>query len=177
MITTRKTQGLTHLLPLGRFDLIRVLEAMLDSLGLEDCSLDLELANDARMAELNLEFLGCPGPTNILSFPSNITLEADLEPLSDEDFPALEAAPLEDYQDQGLDDSDDDDEEEDQEHLGLLVLAPETVRREAFLYGQPLDAHTLRLLAHGLVHLAGHDHGPLMDTLTEQALAAGMLAL
>lgn len=58
--------------------------------------------------------------------------------------------------------------------LGQLALAPHTVRREAFLYGQDLSEHTMRLLAHGLAHLAGFDHGEEMDALAEAAQQAGL---
>jgi len=33
--------------------------------------LNLVLSDDKYIAELNQRFLGCPGPTNVLSFPSN----------------------------------------------------------------------------------------------------------
>ncbi len=151
MISVPKHQGLTHLLPLGRPDLLRALESMLLALGLEHCSLDLELATDARMSRLNQEFLGCSGPTNVLSFPARDSVQ-DVEDAETNDRAMGE-------------------------HLGQLILAPETVRREAFLYGQPLEPHTLRLLAHGLTHLAGHDHGPLMDALAAEALEAGLRCL
>lgn len=47
--------------------------------------------------------------------------------------------------------------------LGVLALGVEAWRREAVLYGQEPEAHARRLLAHGLAHLLGHDHGPAMD--------------
>jgi len=56
--------------------------------------------------------------------------------------------------------------------LGDLVLSSETVAREAELYLQPYRAYTARLLAHGLLHLAGVPHGPEMDQRTEAAVAA-----
>lgn len=49
--------------------------------------------------------------------------------------------------------------------LGSLAMAVETVQREAFLYGQELDAYTVFLLAHGFAHLLGYDHGTAMDAL------------
>jgi probable rRNA maturation factor len=55
-------------------------------------------------------------------------------------------------------------------HLGALFLSVETLSREACLYGQSPCAHLARLLAHGMLHLAGHDHGPEMDSLTELAV-------
>ena len=52
--------------------------------------------------------------------------------------------------------------------LGSLALSVDTLERECFLYGQePLD-HCVHLLAHGLAHLLGHDHGPAMNALTER---------
>lgn len=56
--------------------------------------------------------------------------------------------------------------------LGDLVLSAETLARESWLYNQDVHEYTVRLLAHGLLHLMGHDHGPDMDGLTELAVAA-----
>lgn len=56
--------------------------------------------------------------------------------------------------------------------LGDLILSVDTLAREAFLYGQDGAEHTVRLLAHGILHLAGLDHGEEMDALTEAAVAA-----
>lgn len=55
--------------------------------------------------------------------------------------------------------------------LGDLVLSAETVAREAELYLQPYRAYAVRLLAHGLLHLAGVPHGPAMEARTEAAVA------
>ena len=52
-----------------------------------------------------------------------------------------------------------------------LLLCADATRREALLYGQDLGEHCLRLLAHGLGHVLGHDHGPEMDTLCEAMLS------
>ena len=48
---------------------------------------------------------------------------------------------------------------------GTLLLSLDTLERECLLYGQPPVNHLLRLLAHGMGHLAGLDHGPEMDAL------------
>lgn len=56
------------------------------------------------------------------------------------------------------------------EELGALFLSVETLARETFLYGQAPEEHLARLLAHGLLHLAGYDHGPEMDALTDLAV-------
>ncbi|MBQ7617336.1 MAG: rRNA maturation RNAse YbeY [Desulfovibrio sp.] len=43
---------------------------------------------------------------------------------------------------------------------GSLILSLDTLKRECLLYGQKLEVHFWRLLAHGLAHLAELDHGP-----------------
>lgn len=56
---------------------------------------------------------------------------------------------------------------------GSLALSGPALRRECLLYGQDGEEHLVRLLAHGLVHLLGHDHGARMDALCGEAFAAG----
>lgn len=128
--------------PLSRQELVRVVETILDSLGLDGAALELTLVDDREIARLNREFMGCPGPTNILSFPASERSEPDIGPDSGN------AA----------------------EYLGELALSVDTLAREAHLYGQPPLVHLARLLAHGILHLAGHDHGEAMDALTETAV-------
>lgn len=43
-------------------------------------------------------------------------------------------------------------------HGGDIVLAFETMKREAEKAQRPLRAHVAHLLIHGFLHLAGHDH-------------------
>lgn len=45
------------------------LALLLDVLDLEDVSLEIRITDDAEIATLNQRFLGCTGPTNVLSFP------------------------------------------------------------------------------------------------------------
>lgn len=49
--------------------------------------------------------------------------------------------------------------------LGLLAIAPSTVLRECFLYGQSPTVHFIRLFSHGIAHLLGFDHGNAMNSL------------
>lgn len=42
--------------------------------------------------------------------------------------------------------------------LGDLILAYETVAREASEQGKTLEAHTAHLIVHGILHLLGYDH-------------------
>ncbi len=149
-------------LPLARAELAATLAAMLRAAGLEGRSLELALVDDARMEKLNAAATGCPGPTNILSFPgSGPALSAGSPhrafaagpspaepPGPDSGFPAGTSPdgtpPL---------------------FLGWMALSIDTLLRECLLYGQDPVEHTVRLLAHGLAHLTGLDHGPELDRL------------
>nr|WP_184773404.1 rRNA maturation RNase YbeY [Aminobacter lissarensis] len=60
--------------------------------------------------------------------------------------------------------------------LGDIVLAYETVVREAELEGKPLENHITHLIIHGLLHLLGYYHetdeeAEEMEALERQALA------
>lgn len=44
------------------------------------------------------------------------------------------------------------------DHLGDIVLAYETVKREARRGGKPFDHHLAHLVVHGFLHLLGYDH-------------------
>jgi probable rRNA maturation factor len=118
--------------PLSRRELTPLLERLMEVLELQGRDVEVKLVGDREMAELNLRYLGCHGPTNVLSFPSG----------------------------------------EGDEGLGLVVLSVDTLAREVLLYGQDRQEHMVRLLAHAFLHLAGFDHGPVMDGLTEMAVDA-----
>ncbi len=118
--------------PLSKRELAALVRSILEALGLEEASLDLTLVDDLEMAEVNHDFFGRVGPTNIISFPAE--------------------------------------ESEHPDALGELVLSVDTLKRETLLYGQEPIEHLVRLLAHGILHLAGHEHGRTMDELTENAI-------
>ena len=60
---------------------------------------------------------------------------------------------------------------------GSLILSTPTLRRESLLYGQEPIEHAVRLLAHGLAHLAGLEHGPEMWALCARLEMAGLSRL
>jgi len=60
----------------------------------------------------------------------------------------------------------------DPKNMGLVVLSVDAVTREARLYGQDARAYLVRLLCHGLLHLAGLSHGPEMDARLDAAVDA-----
>lgn len=125
--------------PLSRREIVELCMVIMDSLGLEEDSLTLKLVDDAESARLNTAFMGCVGPTNVLSFPAG----DDDDELVETDMPV---------------------------YLGELALSVDALLRETFLYGQPPLAHLARLLAHGMLHLAGYDHGDDMYYLTDSAV-------
>lgn len=116
--------------PLSGPELMEIFEGLASVFGLEDWEISLRIVDDREMAELNQSFMGCLGPTNVLSFPGG-----------------------------------------DESWLGDLVLSAETLARESWLYNQDTYEYTVRLLAHGMLHLMGHDHGPEMESLTELAVS------
>lgn len=128
-------------LPFCRTELRRALAVMLRAAGSGPTELDLVLVRDAAMADYNQRYMGCHGPTNVLSFP----IDGQIAGPEDEDVPV---------------------------QLGSLVFSVDALHREALLYGQEAEGHCLRLLAHGLGHLAGYDHGPEMDELCSEMLHA-----
>ena len=63
-------------------------------------------------------------------------------------------------------------------YLGDIILAYETVAREAEAEGISLDHHMAHLIVHGVLHLTGHDHlvdsdAELMES-TETAILAAL---
>jgi len=60
--------------------------------------------------------------------------------------------------------------------LGDIVLAAETVAREAALEGKPVDNHITHLVIHGLLHLLGHDHETDAEAEAMEAIERAALA-
>jgi probable rRNA maturation factor len=147
-VTVIRETRLDPRFPLSRFELGGLAEVLLEALGLDGRTFELKLVDDREIARLNSEFLGCTGPTNILSFPAH---EADEG--ANADGAGGEVG-----------------EPSDQAFLGELALSVDTLSRETDLYGQAPLEHLARLLAHGLLHLAGFDHGEIMFDMTDAAV-------
>lgn len=60
--------------------------------------------------------------------------------------------------------------------LGDVVLAYETVAREAAVQGKTLGDHLAHLIVHGTLHLLGHDHETARDAARMEALERRVLA-
>lgn len=59
--------------------------------------------------------------------------------------------------------------------LGDIVLAAETVRREAEDQGLALEDHLTHLIVHGFLHLIGHDHEVEAEALAMEGLETAIL--
>ncbi|MEM6439652.1 MAG: rRNA maturation RNase YbeY [Pseudomonadota bacterium] len=114
-------------------------------------SVSVLLTADGPMAELNGRFRGKPSPTNVLSWPAE-----DLSPDRDGDAPRPPSPPAA--------------PDEEPESLGDLALAYDTLQREAAAAPKSLDAHLFHLVAHGVLHLLGHDHEREGDARRMEAL-------
>ena len=130
-------------LPLDRQELLAVVAAMCAALetktGKPAALPEIVITDDTGSEECNRAHMGCPGPTNVLSFPLAMPSDAS-----------------------GV--------------LGSLVLSVTVLRRESLLYGQNPTQHCVRLLAHGLAHLAGFEHSQEMWELCACLEEAGLRA-
>lgn len=128
----------------------RVADRMLAELGLADAELSVLLTDDERMRELNLRHRGKDRPTDVLAFPldERAAREAHLARSGGRDLV-----------------------------LGDVVISLHTADRQARSRRRDLFSETRFLLAHGLLHLIGYDHGSVrqkreMSSLTRRVVRA-----
>ena len=133
----------------------------------EPGQVSLMIADDATVQRLNAEFRGLDEVTDVLSFSSNHPGhwqgESDLpanhyvQP-GDEaifPFPEVEAGPP---------------------PLGEVILSLPQARRQAAERGEPLDRELALLIAHGVLHLVGHEHLDAEETTRMQSRERAALA-
>jgi probable rRNA maturation factor len=60
--------------------------------------------------------------------------------------------------------------------LGDIVIAYQTLAREAAAEGKPFGHHLAHLAVHGFLHLAGHDHGTDKEAAAMEGLEIAILA-
>ena len=112
--------------------------------------ISIVLADDETVRSLNRDYRGKDRATNVLSFPAD-------------DSSAQLTGP-EAGQGSGM-----------PRLLGDVVLARETLEREAAAQNKTLDAHFMHLVIHGVLHLLGFDHeadreAEIMERLESQAM-------
>ena len=110
----------------------RALKQAATALSTKSAELAIVLTDDAAMRRLNRDWRGIDAPTNVLSFATK-----DPGDRPDEQRGSQQRG----------------------SHLGDIVLAFETVKREARREGKPFDHHLAHLAVHGFLHLLGYDHG------------------
>jgi probable rRNA maturation factor len=121
--------------------------------GAEVC---VVLADDAVVRSLNRSYRGKDAPTNVLSFPFQ--------------EPPGGSPPDEDGDDGGAT------TEPEPRELGDVVLALETVAREAGEEGIAPVHHLQHLVVHGLLHLMGFDHETEAQAEVMEGLEVEILA-
>jgi len=118
--------------------------------------LGLSLVSDAEIAELNLDWRQKQGPTDVLAFAAQETM--------DDDGTAFAPMPLPpDFSDE------DSDLGVEALELGDIVISLETAARQAPDHGHSLAQELQFLASHGLLHLLGWDHP---DDASLQAMLA-----
>jgi probable rRNA maturation factor len=111
-----------------------------------DAELALVLVDEAAMEQLHVQWMGEPGPTDVLSFPMD-----ELRPGRDGELSA-----------EGI--------------LGDIVLCPSVAAKQARTAGHSTMAEMQMLGVHGLLHLLGYDHGEPADHEEMFGLQAEILA-
>jgi probable rRNA maturation factor len=117
--------------PLPGDGLIELATIAMTAEGLPDTTqLQITLIDSQRMAELNDEYMGKAGPTDVLSFPIEDFAGGIAEP-------DAEGPPL---------------------LLGDILICPAVVRANAAAAGVPFDDEMALMVVHGILHLLGNDH-------------------
>jgi probable rRNA maturation factor len=96
----------------------------------ESTQLSITLITETRMAQLNGEYMGKHGPTDVLSFPIE-DLSGGVPELAETDPPLL---------------------------LGDIMICPGTVRGNAENAGVAFEDEMALMVVHGILHLLGRDH-------------------
>ncbi len=109
--------------------LVKLAQFVLGEMGVHPLTeLSVMLVDEPAMSGLHQQFMGEPGPTDVLAFPMD-----DLRPLADE-------------------------EGDEGELLGDVVLCPTIAEAQARSAGHDTAAELRLLCTHGILHLLGYDH-------------------
>jgi probable rRNA maturation factor len=134
-------------------------ERVLADEGVEgEVEVSILFVDEAHITELNREFMGHEGPTDVLSFPLDGVADAGTSGLTP---PLAQTVP--DLDDQPL-------------LLGDVVVCPSVAERQAPEHAGSYDDEVALLVVHGLLHLLGHDHAADDDREAMQARERALLA-
>jgi probable rRNA maturation factor len=108
-----------------------------------DCELAVTFVDEETIAELNKEFLGEDGPTDVLAFPiDDEIVESGRSPdsgTSGPDRPEMEPGEVPIL-------------------LGDVMVCPAVAARNAVDHGKSTDEEVALLVVHGILHVLGMDH-------------------
>ena len=126
-----------------------------------DTEISITLTTDAALRRLNRDYRHKDKPTNVLSFPqlqlpTHGRKRSNPKPPTAKDLRIFEQRIL---------------------PLGDVVLARQTIAREAKAQGKTLESHTLHLVVHGVLHLLGYDHMSAAEAKYMETLECDILAL
>jgi probable rRNA maturation factor len=116
--------------------------------------MSLVLADDALVQTLNRDYRDKDKPTNVLSFALLDDLD-DTDESTDDVLARDEGMPI---------------------LIGDVILAFETVQREALEQGKSFEDHLTHLVIHGVLHLLGYDHQSDPDADRMERLETSILA-
>ena len=113
-------------------DIVPLAFAMADipaSISNTDLEFSVVLADDETIQALNRDYRGKDKPTNVLSFAALDSEDEGFQPPTDQAWP-----------------------------VGDIILAYETIEKEALEQKKSFKSHYAHLLVHGTLHLLGYDH-------------------
>ena len=118
----------------------------------DNTEVSISFVTDEEIAQLNAEYRGKEGPTDVLSFECD-GLDDDMLLVEDDQFEVPEFA------------------------LGDIVIAPDVALKQSVDYGTTFEQEISVLLVHGLLHLCGYDHiededAAIMEPLEREILSA-----
>jgi len=117
---------------------------VLNDLACHEGELSILFTDDRHIADLNAQYLGRKGPTNVLAFPmSGPPPNEKLQPGQRDAHRREAGGPLFDVE-SGM--------------LGDIVVSVDTAICESKNSGESLEETIYRLLIHGLLHLLNYDH-------------------
>lgn len=127
-------------------DWIRRAEAMLEQVGTPEPVVQFVLTDDATLHEHNRTYRGKDAPTDVLSFSYLEGHEDEADALVAGEVSAL------DFLDEPV-------LEDEPPLVGQVLVSLETLIGRGAVHGVDLDAEVAFMLAHGVLHVLGHDHG------------------
>ncbi|MFZ4125749.1 MAG: rRNA maturation RNase YbeY [Rickettsiales bacterium] len=148
-----------------RVDVLKAVRMVLKDYEAKGAIVTLKFSTDDDVTALNHLYRGKKKPTNVLSFPAESSLpsrgrvrEGAVVKGRANNAPLL-TSPL----------------RGEEMELGDIILAYETVKREAKEQKKTLRAHTLHLVVHATLHLLGYDHEKSKEAEEMEALEIAYL--